>query len=122
NFSNLMQRTKREQRMLSAHRTGAQSKATSPEFRDPQPSDLLTLTPPRQTTDLVGGGWPQDCHIVFRNYNMIFVLDITMRIGYHISRIFILWSSTMPNQSGDLGATPFRPIPLVPIYAFSFLS
>ena len=28
----------------------------------------------------------------------------------------------MPNQSGDLGATPFRPIPLVPIYAFSFLS
>jgi len=43
-------------------------------------------------------------------------------MDYRISRIFILWRSTMPNQSGDLGATPFRPIPLVPIYAFSFLS
>src|SRR5437660_5216777 len=70
-------------------------KGDLPRVPDPQPSDLLTLTPPRQTKDLVGGGWPQDCHIVFRNYNMIFVLDITMRIGYHISRIFILWSSTM---------------------------
>ena len=28
----------------------------------------------------------------------------------------------MPNQSDEPGATPFRPIPLVPIYTFSFLS
>jgi hypothetical protein len=28
----------------------------------------------------------------------------------------------MTNQSGDLGTTPARPISLIPIYAFSFLS
>src|SRR5207302_9390039 len=35
---------------------------------------------------------------------------------------FIPLNSTMPNQSRHLRATPFRPIPLVPIFAFSFLS
>src|SRR5204863_10093934 len=70
NFSNLMHKENRE--CCPRISPAAQSK----DLRQvPEPINLRPVNAPsRQTTDLVGGGWSQNCHIVFINYNMIFVL------------------------------------------------
>src|SRR5260370_13566065 len=39
-----------------------------------------------------------------------------------MSRILTLWRSAMSNQLSNLGTASARPIPLIPIYAFSLLS
>jgi hypothetical protein len=51
----------------------------------------------------------------------ISILDIRLFIDYY-SRIAALRRAVMSNQSNADPSTPVRSIPLIPIYAFSFLS
>ena len=59
--------------------------------------------------------------MLFLHNIMLLLVDIQMLIGYSYSR-FVLWRVTMPNRSDNHFGTPVRPIPLIPIYALSFVS
>jgi hypothetical protein len=59
--------------------------------------------------------------MMLMDFTKISILDRKLLIGYHIA-IAALRRTDMSNQSDDHPSVPVRPIPLIPIYAFSFLS
>jgi hypothetical protein len=59
--------------------------------------------------------------MVSMNITLISILDISLLMDYTFC-IAQLRRTVMSNQSDDRPTTPVRPIPLIPIYAFSFLS